>query len=81
MPASSRKRNKGRDRKAKKAAEKEEAERVKMFNKWQGWTHAKRTDGIAIIQCNHGFDVWYCQRYLIQFQVSLLHYLRTTPRI
>jgi len=54
MPASSRKRNKGKDRKAKKAMEKEEAERVKMQQTWQKWARGFMS-GAAFIQCNHGF--------------------------
>ena len=49
MPATSRKRNKGKDRKAKK----EETERVKMHNMWQSW--ARGGMGGISIQCNHGF--------------------------
>ena len=56
MPASSRKRNKGRDRKAKKAAEKEEAERVKIYDGWQNWARGLWANGTVVTQCNHGFD-------------------------
>ena len=37
MPASSRKRNKGKDRKAKK----EESKRIEMYNDWQSWARGK----------------------------------------
>ena len=61
MPASSRKRNKGRDRKAKKAAEEaeaerglEEARRTRVNNMWQDW--ARGDIGTLSIKCNHGLD-------------------------
>jgi len=58
MPASSRKKNKGKDRKAKK----EESKRLKAYNDWQNWARgkSKKIYGIAsgqvleIPQCNHG---------------------------
>jgi len=50
MPASSRKRNKGRDRKAKK----EEAERMELQKVWRGWAQGDMS-GAVFIQCNHGF--------------------------
>ena len=49
MPASSRKRNKGRDRKAKKAAEKKEAVRIMAYNRWCNWAR-----GEGFVNCNHG---------------------------
>jgi len=51
MPASSRKRNKGKDRKAKQAAEKEESNRKGMYNTWRSWVIGKSTGS----RCNHGF--------------------------
>jgi len=58
MPASSRKRNKGKDRKAKK----EESKRIEMYNDWQSWARgkSKKIYGVTlgleleIPQCNHG---------------------------
>lgn len=47
MPASSRKRNKGKDRKAKK-------EEAALHNLWCGWTQGDMS-GAFSIQCNHGF--------------------------
>jgi len=54
MPASSRKRNKGKDRKAKKAAEKEVAKRVEAKNTWYNWARGNMS-GAVFIECNHGF--------------------------
>ena len=54
----SRKRNKGKDRKAKKAeqeAKKVEKKRVKAHNIWQKWTHGIGKEGRKLIHCNHGF--------------------------
>ena len=54
----SRKRNKGKDRKAKKAeqeAKKVEKKRVKAHNIWQKWTHGIGKEGRELIHCNHGF--------------------------
>jgi len=53
MPASSRKRNKGKERKAKK----EEAERVGLQMVWRAWARGDMLYGgpTTIIQCNHGF--------------------------
>ena len=48
MPASSRKRNKGRDRKAKK----EESKRVAMYNIWQKWARGNMGSA-GVIQCKH----------------------------
>lgn len=48
MPASSRKRNKGRDRKAKQLAKKEENERAEARDFWRSFC--------GIIQCHHGCD-------------------------
>lgn len=48
MPSSSRKKNKGRDRKAKKA----EAERVANYNTWQVWATATGEH----VQCSHGLE-------------------------
>ena len=58
MPASSRKKNKGKDRKAKK----EESRRLKAYNDWQNWAcgESKKIYGVMsgqvveIPQCNHG---------------------------
>jgi len=52
MPSSSRKKNKGKDRKAKKV----ELERVAIYNAWRGWASGRnRTTGNQI-QCSHGLD-------------------------
>ena len=55
----SRKRNKGRDRKAKKAeleAEKIESNRVKVRIEWEGWARGYEImSGMKVIQCIHGF--------------------------
>ena len=57
MPASSRKRNKGKDRKAKK----EESKRIEMYNDWQNWARGKsiilNVAGVfqRVELCNHGF--------------------------
>ena len=56
MPASSRKRNKGKDRKAKKAAKEEASKRIQIYNDWQNWARGLRADGTVVTQCNHGFD-------------------------
>ena len=53
MP-SSRKRNKGKERKAKKAAEKEEAAIVELQQIWQGWVRGNMSGSSVSIQCNHG---------------------------
>ena len=56
----SRKRNKGRDRKAKKAeleAEKIESDRVKVRIEWEGWARGYEImSGMKVIQCIHGFS-------------------------
>ena len=49
MPPSSRKKNKGRDRKAKK----EEAKRAKVHTIWKLWANGLQCDG-SVYQCNHG---------------------------
>ena len=49
MPASSRKRNKGRDRKAKQLAKKEDNERAEAHEIWTGWTIPST--------CNPGFEI------------------------
>ena len=60
----SRKRNKGKERKAKKAAleaEKVESERSALRRVWQGWargdnmSYGERHASNSFIQCNHGF--------------------------
>ena len=43
----SRKRGKGKERKAKKLAE--------VYNKWQRWAHGEDISGRKVIECNHGF--------------------------
>ena len=48
MPATSRKRNKGKDRKAKQQAKKEETEKTRIRNLWWGWT---------VNGCDHGCTV------------------------
>ena len=53
MPSSSRKKNKGRDRKAKKA----EAERVANYNTWQGWASGRNMGATGEhVQCSHGLE-------------------------
>ena len=52
MVASSRKKNKGRDRKAKKA----EAERAKVHALWLGWATGTRVTG-QTIACDHGCGI------------------------
>ena len=57
MPASSRKRNKGKDRKAKKAANEEASKRIQIYNDWQDLAKGKlvSSDGMLLnIPCNHG---------------------------
>ena len=54
MP-SSRKRNKGKERKAKKAAEKEETKNVAIYHSWQKWACGDMGQNQVTIQCNHGF--------------------------
>jgi len=54
MPSSSRKKNKGKDRKAKKAAEKEEARSIQAYITWRHWASGERADGTVVTQCNHG---------------------------
>jgi len=49
MPASSRKRNKGKDRKAKQLAKKEENERAEAHELWNSW--------VTGAECDHGCDV------------------------
>ena len=56
MPSSSRKKNKGRDRKAKKA----ESERVAIYNRWQGLARGEVTLARELVQnihCSHGLDL------------------------
>jgi hypothetical protein len=77
MPASSRKRNKGKDRKAKKAAEKEEAAMVELQKTWHGWARGNMGPwgGMEIldIPCKHGFsDVVRYPTNLILFQNLLI---------
>lgn len=53
MPSSSRKKNKGRDRKAKKA----ESERVANYNTWQGWATGRNMGATGEnVQCSHGLE-------------------------
>ena len=56
----SRKRNKGKVRKAKKAeleAEQIDEVRRPVHNTWQGWARGLDKDGRVITQCNHGCDL------------------------
>ena len=55
MPASSRKRNKGKERKAKQATKKVEAQWAEVNNTWHDWARGDMTDTFSI-QCKHGFD-------------------------
>lgn len=82
MPASSRKRNKGKERKAKKAAEKEgtarelEAAEADLCSTWQNWFRGNMIhtgDGFPMIQCNLELVKRYYLTNLILFQVSLIH--------
>jgi len=51
MPSSgNRKKNKGRERKAKK----EESKKVQLYNFWRNWVNGKDDNGRDIIQCDHG---------------------------
>ena len=55
----SRKRNKGKDRKAKKAeleVERIEHQREAVRNTWKGWARTVDING-QVIQCNHGLDL------------------------
>ena len=55
----SRKKNKGKERKAKKAElerEKIESIRALVHETWTGWTRGIGLDGRQISQCNHGCD-------------------------
>ena len=57
MP-SARKRNKGKERKAKQALIKQEKDRVRINRLWQGWLKGsppKRNRPGIIVQCEHGF--------------------------
>jgi len=57
MPATSRKRNKGKERKAKKAAAEEaEIQRFKVDILWRSWARGEDNGTIVVTQCNHGFD-------------------------
>lgn len=63
MPASSRKKNKGKERKAKKA----ESERVNCYNNWQDWARGNLSSatfgGVDVgatgehVQCSHGLEL------------------------
>ena len=54
----SRKRNKGKERKAKKAEKEAEIERAEMRQTWQSWvTVTGEYNNMSMINCNHGFDV------------------------
>ena len=74
----SRKRNKGKDRKAKKAeleAEKIESEKVKVRSEWEGWARGyEKTSGMKVIQCIHGFatNLISCEKMILGY---ILHEL------
>ena len=53
----SRKRNKGKERKAKKEADKMERERGIVRNTWVGYASGMDYEGRVISQCNHGLDL------------------------
>lgn len=53
MPSSSRKKNKGKDRKAKK----EEAQQMRIYNDWQAWVQGQDIGQRVPIQCNHGLVI------------------------
>jgi len=53
MPSSgNRKKNKGRERKAKK----EESKKVELYNLWKNQARGKSAKGDVIVQCDHGLD-------------------------
>ena len=53
----SRKRSKGKERKAKKAEKEAEIERAEMRQTWQSWvTVTGEYNNMSMINCNHGFD-------------------------
>ena len=58
MP-SSRKKNKGRDRKAKQAVKKEESEKVEVYNIWTRWARGNIGSSAGVIHshCNHGLEL------------------------
>ena len=53
MP-SSRKRSKGKERKAKQAVKKEESKNVAIYHSWQKWARGDMGRNQITIQCNHG---------------------------
>jgi len=53
MP-SSRKRSKGKERKAKQAVKKEESKNVAIYHSWQKWACGDMGQNRVTIQCNHG---------------------------
>ena len=70
MPPSSRKRNKGKERKAKREADKEENERLVAHRFWRAFCGSN--------QCNHGRDVMIpddhpVSRFMDQFYINLIH--------
>jgi len=71
MPPSSRKRNKGKERKAKQLAKKEETDRAAWRRFWIGW--ATKTT------CNHGYEIVIpadehpVSSFMDQFYINLLH--------
>jgi len=68
MPASSRKRNKGKDRKAKQQAKKEEIEKARIRNVWLSWTRLKWT----VNDCDHGCTVDVSESHLVSKFMDLL---------
>ena len=57
MVSTSRKKNKGKDRKAKKEASKAETERVRARELWLGWAVGKERITGTTITCDHGFGL------------------------
>ena len=57
----SRKRNKGKERKAKKAEHEKEMDKMNLRKRWQGWARGEDMrdldNGRVITQCNHGCDL------------------------
>ena len=71
MPPSSRKRNKGKERKAKQLAQKEEIDRAIVHRIWTGW--------VVVSTCNHGYEIVIptddhpVSSFMDQFYINLHH--------
>ena len=70
MPASSRKRNKGKDRKAKKAVKKEDNERAEAHEFWRSFCGITQCDHdcISLIPDDHPLS-----NFMDQFYINLHH--------